>query len=328
MTHALTNLDEPILQHLHPSFSSIRADDTVGATLDDLRKRGIPEGISYFYALDKDEKLVGVVPTRRLLTASPDVVIRAIMIERVVALPSTARVIDACDVFLLHKYLALPVVDAERKLVGVIDIGLFTDTMLESAEKQEADNVFQLIGVHVAKGREGSAWQSYRNRFPWLLCNMTGGILCALIAGMHEELLESRVVLALFMPVVLALAESVSIQSMTITLQSLDVPGLGKKILARSLMREFGIAALLGLSSGVVIGAVTWVWKRDLTATFIIGPSIALSVITACLLGVLLPTIVNLFGRDPKIAAGPIVLALADTATFLLYFAVAAKTLG
>jgi len=81
---------------------------------------------------------------------------------------------------------------------------------------------------------------------------------------------------------------------------------------------------MLGLASGLVVGAVTWIWKHDVAAAVAIGISIALSIVSACLLGVLMPTIVNFLGRDPKIAAGPIVLALTDTTTFLLYFSLAA----
>jgi len=199
----LRNLDEPILNYLHASYSSIMASDSVGETLLHLRQREIPEGVSYFYVLEDGDKLVGVVPTRRLLTAPLDRAIRDIMIARVVALPSTAKVVDACELFLLTKYLALPVVDSERRLMGLIDIGLFTDTMIQAAEKGEADNIFQLIGVHIARGREGSPWAGFRDRFPWLACNITGGIVCALIAGLYEDFLEARVVIALFIPVVL-----------------------------------------------------------------------------------------------------------------------------
>lgn len=321
------NLDDPILDHIHDSFSSISAADTVGHTLEELRTRVIPQGISYFYALDAG-KLVGVVPTRTLLTAPLASPIASIMIKRVVALPSTAKVVDACELFLLHKYLALPVVDGEGRLLGIIDIGLFTDTMVEAAEKQEADNVFQLIGVHIAHGREGTPWSSFRERFPWLLCNLAGGIACAMIAGMHEALLQHQIVIALFMPVVLALAESVSIQSLSITLKSLDVPSIGRRLLPRALRKELAIAIMLGLASGTVVAGIVTLWRNDVTAALAIGASIAGSVVTACLLGVLMPTVVHLLGRDPKIAAGPIVLALADTATFLFYFNLAGLLLG
>jgi magnesium transporter len=167
----------------------------------------------------------------------------------------------------------------------------------------------------------------FRNRFPWLLCNIGGGIICAFLAGLYESFLDSVIVLALFIPVVLALAESVSVQSMTITLQSLHGRRVGWRNTLRAVTAEFLTAVLLGSASGLLVGLVALVWKRQPAVAAAIGASICLAIITACLLGILLPTALRAF-RDPKIASGPIVLATADVATLLFYFNLAGLMLG
>lgn len=89
--------------------------------------------------------MVGVVPTRRLLRAQPDATVAGVRIARVVAVPSTATVLDACEFFVLHKLLAFPVVDADRRLVGLVDVDLYTDELAELEKRQESDDLFQLV---------------------------------------------------------------------------------------------------------------------------------------------------------------------------------------
>lgn len=313
------NLNDPIMRHVSRDFTTLRAIQTAGEALAALRSQHVAEKIVYFYVLDGDDRLVGVVPTRRLLSSPLERKIADIMVDRVVSIPSSATVLTACESFIQHRFLAFPVVDDEGRILGVIDVSLFTGEMVGLAEQRSADSAFQTIGVHVALGRRVSSWVSFLDRFPWLLCNIGGGIACAFLAGLYENVLDTVIILALFIPVVLALAESVSIQSMTLTLQALQRERVDWRLLARSLRKEFTTSALLGMASGVIVGGVAWVWRGQAVIALAIGASIMLAIITACLLGVLLPTLLRIY-RDPKIASGPVVLATADVATLLFYF--------
>lgn len=317
------NLDDPIVRHIRPTGATLRVEQTVGEALAYLRERELADSIVYFYVVDAAKTLVGVVPTRRLLMSSLDTPIASIMDERVAALPSTATVFDACEFFVLYRFLAIPVVDDQRRLLGVVDINLFTDEIINAGERQAVDDVFQLMGINVAMAASQTAWYGFQNRFPWLLCNIAGGIVCALLAGMFQHLLELMVVLALFIPVVLALAESVSMQSMTLTLQALHQRKISAALLWRMVRVGVETAVLLGLACGALVGGVAWLWKGDAVVAGVIAATIFLSIITASLLGVALPSALHVSRLDPKVAAGPIVLATADIITLLLYFALA-----
>ena len=317
------HLDEPIITHARRDYVALRSDQTVGQALETLRSKDIGEKIVYFYVVDGNGKLVGVVPTRRLLMTGPQVPIAEIMVDRVASIPATASVLTACEFFIQYRFLAFPVVDDESRLVGIADVSLFTDEVMGLAEKRSAERAFQIIGVNVALGRRVSGWVSFKDRFPWLLCNIAGGLLCALLAGLFESLLDAAVVLALFIPVVLALGESVSIQSMTLTLAALQQERVDWTSLLRSLRKELVTAMLLGAGSGLLVAGVALVWKGESMVAGAIGLSILLSVVTASLLGVLVPTAVHAFRGDPRIAAGPISLASTDMATILLYFSLA-----
>jgi magnesium transporter len=318
------DLDDTIEQHMRRSVIRLPEPLTVGEALEKLRGEQLPEQIVYLYVIDADERLVGVVPTRRLLMSPLSARISDLCVRSVIAIPAHATVLDACEFFLTHKFLAFPVVDARRKLLGIVDVGLFTNELQALSERAAADEIFQLIGVHVSQGRRPSPWRGFLTRFPWLISNIIGGILCAFMSGFFDELLQAVIVLALFLPVVLALSESVSIQAMTITLQELHGGRVGWKRLWIAMRRELAVAALLGLACGAVVAAVAWAWKGDLRVAAVLQVSLLLGMITACLLGVLLPTAVRALGRDPRIASGPVVLACGDVAALLFYFNVGA----
>jgi magnesium transporter len=319
------HLDEPLFGFLRRDFTPLGTTQTVGEALEFLRSQRLGERLIYFYVTDADGRLAGVIPTRRLLSADPSERLSRLMVPPAAALPTNATVRDACEAFLRHRYLALPVVDSVNVLHGVVDVGLFTDEIEELSERRGSEDVFQLIGVHVTSTR--SAWTSFKARVPWLMFNVMGGLAAALIAGMYESLLHAAVVLALFIPVVLALAESVSIQSVTITLQQLHGRDPGWAVFVHALRREAATATLLGLACGSIVGFTVWAWKGTPDVAAAILAVITLSMLTACLLGVGLPTALRVLERDPRIASGPVVLASADLITLLLYFNLAAAVL-
>ncbi|MCR4375716.1 MAG: magnesium transporter [Acidobacteria bacterium] len=315
------DLHDSVLDHIQTDVVRLHPEQTVGHALEALRARAASLEIVYVYVVDEGGRLLGVVPTRALLASQPERPLREIVQEDVVAIPDWATVLVAAEYFVTQRFLAFPVVSADGVLAGQVDVSVFTDEVVGHA-KRSFDDIFQIIGVHATQGR--TVWLGFRDRFPWLLTNMAGGMLCALLASQYEALLDAAVVLALFVPMVLALAESVSMQSVTLTLQGLHSSGITWALLGPALRRELGVAALLGLSSGALVGGVAWAWKGSPVLALAVGGAIAASMVTAAVLGLVLPTLLHAARRDAKIAAGPIVLATADLCTLLIYFNLAA----
>jgi magnesium transporter len=250
------------------------------------------------------------------------------MQTRVVTVPAWLSHREAGELFHRHRLLALPVVDETNRLVGLVDVTSFTDEMFDIAQRDAAEDVFQLIGLRLAQSRSPSPLSAFRQRFPWLLCNVAGGMACALILSYFEHFLDTLIVLALFIPVVLAVTESVSMQSMSVTLQALHRREKFAAFMRHAMIRELVLAALLGLGAAAVVGGVAYAWKGDGLVAGAIGGTVFLSIITASLLGVALPACVHAFRGDPRIAAGPIVLAVADLVTLTVYFNLAGAMLA
>jgi magnesium transporter len=320
--------DEPVLSHIRTDFVRVVATDSVGEALARVQCSQ-PEGrIVYFYVVDEDNRLQGVIPTRRLLLSSPETPVAEIMERKVIVLPSTATLLDACEFFTIHRLLALPVVDGEHRMLGVVDVELYTEEISDVAARRESDDVFQLIGVRLAQVCQASIPAAFRRRFPWLLCNIGGGLACAFLAAMYEQILANVVVLAMFIPIVLALAESVSIQSLTLTLQAHEAGRFQWRKLVSALRREAMISVLLGLSCGSLVGLIAWIWQGRGLVGLCMVVSIAFSVTAAALFGLAVPTALRAIQRDPKTASGPIVLAMTDVATLISYLGLAAALLG
>jgi magnesium transporter len=304
--------------------ATLRQALSVREALDAIRRGGVGEKIVYFYVVDEDGRLTGVLPTRRLLTAPLESQLTEVMLTRVITLPQSATVREACDAFTLHKFLAFPIVDEQQRIVGVADVGLFTEKVLDLAERRHLDAVFESIGLHASQLSDAGPLRAFRFRFPWLLATIASGTLCALLASVYTVTLARSLVLTFFLTMVLGLGESVSIQSMTVAIQALrqERPTLGWY--ARKLRREAATSLLLGAACGLLVGLVVWLWRGDAWAAVSIGASLLLALGAACFFGLSVPTLLHAFKLDPKIAAGPVTLALTDIFTLLFYFSLAA----
>jgi magnesium transporter len=236
-------------------------------------------------------------------------------------------VLEACEAFVLHKFLAFPVVDAARKIVGVVDVGLLTEEAFDIAEREQTGALFESIGFRIWQVRNASPLRMFRFRFPWLLATIGSGTLCALLARAYEVTLAKSIILTFFFTLVLGLAESVSIQSMTMTIQILRVIQPNRRWYLLRLRHEAGTALLLGVGCGLVVGLIVWLWQDAGRAGFAIGASILMAVGAACFFGMSVPAALHALRLDPKIAAGPVTLALTDIFTLLFYFTLAALLL-
>lgn len=323
MTVYERHLNELVTEHARKDFAALNHRLSVNEALEVIRSHGVGEKIIYFYVVDDEQRLVGVLPTRRLLTAQASQPLSEVMVSRVIALPANATILEACELFVLHRLFAFPVVDSERRLLGVVDISLFTDEVIDMSEPKPADSIFETIGFHVEQLRDASPVRAFRFRFPWVMATIVTGTACALLVSGFEATLAKTLALAFFLTLVLGVGESVSMQSMAVTLQSLRSVEPSLRWFWRALRRELSSAFLLGLGSGGVVALIVLAWRGTLAPALVIGLSILLAICAASIYGLGIPAALHSLKLDPKISAGPITLALTDLSTLALYFTTA-----
>ncbi len=319
--------NDNVLKYAKKNFMVLRQGWTVAQALEETRTRQVPGPIIYFYVVDDDDRLVGVLPTRALLTSPLETKVESLMVRRLVKLPERATVGDASELFVMHRFLAIPIVDAEQRVKGVIDVNAFSDEVLDLAERRNVDTVFESIGFRVSEARDASPLRAFRLRFPWLTATIAGGTACALLAGLFGKTLEQSIVLAFFLTLVLGLGESVAAQSMTLAVQLLRSQRPTLKWFAGAAMRELLTALMLGAACGTATTLIAMLAYGEQGAAVIIGASIALALVSASFLGLTVPTVLHALRLDPRVAAGPLTLALTDLCTLGLYFTLAATLL-
>ncbi len=319
--------DDTVMTRATRDFLVLRHDWTFEHALREIRDRQVPGPILYFYVTDDAGRLVGVLPTRALLVAPLGMRLEEKMVKRVVSVPHTMTLNDASELFVMHRFLALPVVDEDRRVVGVIGVNAFTEQVFDIAERHTFDTMFESIGLRVSEARDASPLRAFRLRFPWLTATIAGGTACALLSSFFGATLQQSIVLAFFLTLVLGLGESVAAQSMTLAVQLLrtNKPTLGW--FAKRAARELVTALLLGTVCGGVVGGIVHVWHGDAVAAVTIGGSILAAITCAALLGLGVPTLLHALKLDPRVAAGPLTLALADLATIGIYFSIGAALL-
>jgi len=318
---------KPLTDYIESDFTKLNKNLTVEKALVKIRKEGVGNRIVYFYVVDEEEKLVGVLPTRRLLIAETDETLESIMIDRVASLPDTATVYDALEYFATYKFLAFPVVDKDNRIIGLIDVNMFTEQLLtlepDVEERQRYDYVFEAIGFRLEQIKNATPLKAWQIRLPWLMATVASGTICALLVGVFEATLAESLVIAFFLTLVLGLGESVSIQSMTLTIRTLNSVDPSTRWYIKNLIREFKTTFLLGLSCGVFVALVVVIWKGALLAGITIGLSIILVEMMAAFWGLSVPAILHSTNLDPKISAGCHTLALTDMSTIIFYFGLA-----
>ncbi len=320
-------LNASVMEYANRDFVSIHTHETILEALEYVRTSRTDSTILYFYVHDAEERLVGTIQTRKLLTSPLDTMVEEIMTRNIVTIPQSATLWDALQHFVDHRYLAFPIVDENKRMLGVIDINAFTHEMLDIEEQEQVHSIFDTLGVKISEARLKSPWSVFRHRFPWLLATITSGTVCALLVGLFETTLAESLVLAFFLTLVLGLGESVAMQTMAITVYQTHHSYSGNAWYFSLLGRELTRVFLMALACGLIVGFITIAWKKDVAAGFVIFMGILVSLIFACFVGVSVPTLLHKLKLDVHVASGPLTLALADICTILAYFSLAALIL-
>lgn len=277
----------------------------------------------YFYVVNRSKQLKGVVSTSALVI-NPQAVRVGEVMEKVFAFLHTEQNLkEAMLAMEKHRLLAIPVVDDQFRFQGVVDVEIYFDDTIRKMEGLMRKEIFQYIGMKIEEGRIGTPWKGYRLRMPLLMCNLVSGIACAIISYFYQALLAKVLILAMFIPLVLTLCESVSIQAMSQSLTILHSPRLLLGIIRKRIWLEVRTVTLLSITCAIGVGAVTWFWGQGWDPAYMIGSALLIAIVVSALVGMIVPLVLRVCKLDPKLASGPLILMIVDVVATAIYFSMA-----
>ena len=304
---------------MNPNVFALPEDLTAGEAITALQTSRDVEMVFYLYVVDERRHLVGVVSLRRLLLVPPDTPLKRIMTTEVYSARVDTDQEEVARQVASYNLLAIPVVDAENKLVGVITV----DDVIDVIKDEATEDVYRLAGVSAEDGVLTPPGESLRRRLPWLGVNLATAFLAATVVGMFEYTISQVVVLAAFMPVVAGMGGNAATQTLAVVVRGLAIGELTWSNARAALQKE----ALVGLGNGVVLGAVAMLGAWLLEGNLVIGAVLALAMIInmfiAATAGTLIPLGLRALKVDPALASSVFITTLTDVFGFLSFLGLA-----
>jgi magnesium transporter len=299
------------------SFVGLDEGMTAQQAIDQIREIGDEaEAVLYLYVIDDKEHLRGVVPIRRLVASQPDRPVRELMIHDPISVPVDADQETVANLVTRYNLLAVPVVDEEGHILGVITV----DDVLDVITEEATEDIYKLAGLDADEDRVfNPASQAVRRRLPWMLLNLAATFAAAGVVGLFEHTLEQIVALAFFMPVVAGMGGNGGIQSLTVITRAIALGEIEFSSGLRAVGREVKVALVIGTVTGVVSGVLAFLWQGSPYLGLVLFAAMFLTLIVAGILGAAVPLLLEAVGLDPALGSGVIVTTLTDIFGFVAF---------
>ncbi|OYD09169.1 magnesium transporter [Paludifilum halophilum] len=291
---------------------------TVEEVIQYLRREApTAETVYYVYVIDAEDRLVGVVSLRELLIAQPETPITEIMFERIISVTADRDQEEVARVMERYDFLAIPVVDSEKHLLGIITVDDVIDVLIEEA--QEDISKLSAVGqtemdvlIH--------PFSSARRRIPWLVLLLFIGMLTASLLSSFEKTIEQVTILTLFMPMIAGMTGNTGTQSLALVIRGLSSGQLTRDKYKQILKQEGIVGIIIGTVCSFLIITIITVWKGDFSLGLIVGASLWFTLLLGTLAGTLIPLLLHLLKVDPTVASGPLITTLNDVFSLTIYF--------
>lgn len=301
-------------------FVWIRDDYTVRDAVDKLKNFAeYAETINYLYVINERRQLVGVVSYRDLLLADINNQIKNIMFERVISVSDYTDQEEAARILERYDFLALPVVNENNILLGIITF----DDMLDVIIREANEDIEKLSASGKAIDFDTKAGVAAWRRLPWLILLLLIGLFSGSIISHFQKTLDLVVALAFFMPMISGMTGNTGTQSLAVVVRGLAGQDLDRRAISHLILREFFVGAIIGVICGILISLIAYFWQGNIYIGLVVGLSLFLTLIIGTLAGTIIPLILYRLKIDPAIASGPLITTLNDIFSLTTYFTIA-----
>ncbi len=293
---------------------------SVGQTIDYMREASdLPDRFYEIFVVDPAYHLIGSVALNRLLRAKRPTTIEAITDEDIRPIPVESDQEEVARQFERYNLTSAPVIDEDKRLVGVIT----ADDVVEVVQEEASEDILRMGGV-AGESVSDTVWETTRLRFAWLLTNLGTAILASYVISLFEATIEQMVALAVLMPIVASMGGNAGTQTMTVAVRALATQDLGRVNAMRVILRESAVGLLNGLLFAVIMAAIAYFWFGSDQLGLVIGVAMVVNLFAAALAGILIPLGLDALDLDPAIASGVFVTTVTDVVGFFAFLGLAA----
>ena len=316
-------------------YVSLGPDMTVEESILRIRRQGVDKETIYTCYVTKDRKLLGLVTVKDLLLAvDDDMAVKDIMLTNLISVTTHTDQEEVARMFAKYNFLAIPVVDMENRMVGIVTFDDAMDVM-----EEEATEDMELMGGMLPSEKsymKSSVFELFKNRIPWLMLLMVSATFTGLIITAFEGALAAQVALTAFIPMLMGTGGNSGSQSSVTVIRALSLDELKFSVIGRVLWKELRTSILCGIALAVVCFAKIWLVDRlllgntDITlmVDMVVCLTLAATVVCAKLVGCSLPMLAKVMRLDPAVMASPFISTIVDALSLLVYFLFAKTLLG
>ena len=308
---------------MQDDFFSVDKEFTATEAIKKLRQYSREKFVHYVYAVD-EKKLVGVLSIRQLAISDPLLKIKEVMNKNPTILSPYDPEIKASEMISHHNLIAIPVLDKDKKILGLITV----DDVLDLIEEEADAKIYAMAGLPEDDRIYSKFYHTVKNRLPWLSLNLVLAFIASYIISLFEQTLSRLIILATLKNVVAGIGGNTGIQALTVTTRGLDTGDFKHTNFSRAFLKETFSGFITGLFLGVAAGLTTYLWKKSLLVAIIIVISMVANSLVAVWAGFLVPIFLRKMRKDPAVGSGAIVTVITDMFGFFVFLGLASLGLA
>ena len=275
--------------------------------------------LSYAYVVDGDGRLVGVLNMRDLLLSPGDAPLGSTMKRQVFTVNGFSDRESVARDLSKHHYFAAPVIDADRRLLGLVT----ADHLFGDVQEEATEDILRMVGAGRDEHTFSSIAYALKKRTPWLQVNLATAFLAAAVVGMFQDVIAKFTILAVFLPVVAGQGGNAGAQSLAVVMRGLVMREIHRSNASRLIFKETALGALNGLITGVVTACIAWLWHGNPMLGVVIGLAMVVNLTAAGLAGAAIPLVLKGLGMDPAQSSSIILTTITDVVGFLSFLGLA-----
>lgn len=300
-------------------FFALSEDATAQEAIRRLQQATDAEMVFYIYVTDKEDRLVGVLSLRQLLTVPPATPLKNIMTRDVISVAVDMDQEEVSRQVASYNLLAIPVVEKDGRLVGIITVDDVVDVIREEA----TEDMLKMAGaIEEEATSKSSSFTAARVRLPWLFTNLIGSLLSGMLLWVFRYTIQEVVAIVSFIPVIAAMGGNVGLQSSTLIIRGLATGHVELTDVWKIFFREAKIAFLMGIACSLMLTVVGWLWHQVFLG-MVVGMSLITAFLVSTSMATVMPIVLKRMGVDPAVAAGPFVTTANDITGIAIYLTLA-----